>query len=1385
MVAKLTLRALVLELRHELEADLERRLASIGVRRERPPVPVDELPHLCREDVEARHVVDAFLKSRGQAAIQDFIREAAYTWANRLLALRCLEARGLIDEVILQKDAYGGRSLQHYRLARKQPERCSGEDEGLYAVLFDEFKRRAGELPQLFDPKAPEVALRPSVAALKRCIGLLSGTEIPKGQEAATDEVFMAPDALGWAYQFWNTEEKDQVFEKVRTQKGTKIEGAEIIPASCIYTEPYIVKFLVQNSLGALWMGMYPDSRLSDAWEYFVHGADRVPVAKKPVREITFLDPACGSGHFLIEAFELFYGMYQEEGEITEPAAICASILENNLHGIDIDGRAIQIAALALLMKAKEKAPDFVPRRVNLAATNIHLSSDKDHLDAFLRKHPEDQPLKPALLEIFRGLQHADELGSLIRIEQPVEKELRYLWGKDTERGLLRDQAGDPEAWKRGVLARLREHFETEANAPDLSTAFFGRDAEKGLTLVDLLARRYDVVATNPPYMGSKNMAAVVKSHVEGHFQAGKRDLYAAFILRAIELAKDGGRVAMVTQQSWMFLRSFADLRSLDDEKLDDEKRDDKKRDDKKRKKDERAFRGVLRQTTIETLAHLGEHAFEDAAAAGAFVVMFVLARAAPKPEHRLTAFRLIGPKSPEEKDGLLRQAVRDGASAVSFKPQQARFLTIPQTPLCYWLRDRFFELLAGRTLGDVASVATGLQTSDDPRFVRFTWEVLPQEWARPVRARRWVPFEKGGGYGKWFGHHWWAVDWEHNGARIKAFPRSFIRNEERYFKEGWTYSYMARGSLGLRCQDGSVFGHKSPGIFPSDDAAAVQAVANCRTASIMARAISASIQLPEGCVTQIAYPDVDSDAFAVFPATCVCLKRWLVALDATERSFAVPSHGGAESLAAAHERATAEAQAVAAVLHALEGISEREVFAAYGIAGDDLAAVLDETGTPAGWFPLIEGYDQLPPLPEGLETPQEFLARVAAEPRTALAAAELTALKARLRALYEAGPGAKTEIEESEALPNDDEEEEEAPVSGARIPIPAETFLEELSQKLEIHPITVYWLLCELRAEGVVCAAEQRRFVEDLFSVMVLRLLGHRWPRQMEAGESPAPWQDRDGIIPLTEGTGEPTLLARVRARLAEDFGPDRTKAIEAEFADIVGKPLSEWLGSEFFRRHISQFRKRPVAWQIESTPEENSGRRGRGRRRAPAFSCLVYYHRLDADLLPKLRSHYVGPLRARLETELSGLEKMTRRTPDQDARRLELEENLAELRAFDARLERVINSGFASQTLEAIAAAEPLDQWTSRDGKLPAPASREAFLMQEQRYDPDLNDGIRVNIAPLQHAGLLAAPVLAAKDVEKAIADRARWRADERRWCREGKLPRPGWWQAGAEQG
>lgn len=708
-----------------------------------------------------------------------------------------------------------------------------------------------------------------------------------------------------------------------------------------------------------------------------------------------------------------------------------------------------------------------------------------------------------------------------------------------------------------------------------------------------------------------------------------------------------------------------------------------------------------------------------------------------------------------------------------------------------------------------------------------------------------------------------------------------------------------------------------------------------------------------------------------------------LVTCHPTERCFVGSSVLGS-SLTEAWSRFAKEVEAIAAVLHTIEGFSERRAFRSYGIAGDELRAVLDETGTPAGWFPLIAGYDQIPSLPQGLSVPQDLLESLVGLERSVCSAVALTDLKQRLRILYKAGAGGKLDDEEeateTQDEDGDEDEESDAAVSGARIPIPAETFLEDLSQKLEIHPISVYWLLRELReAEGVVSKPELVRFAQDYLSVLVLRLLGHQWPREIELGGTHSEWADGDGIIPLSEGTGEATLIARVRERLAADFGSERSARVEGEFQEVIGKPLIAWLASDFFKHHISQFRKRPIAWQIQSEPIASGvGRPRRGSNNSrPAFSCLIYYHKLDGDLIPKLRTHYVGPLQKGYETELRTLEAIEAPNPDQQARKIHLANWVQELKTFDERLayvatrgfgpddllprlrqfaiddavlalkarwlrkpSRVIESGplknwekaavetdldpqfplwireailnlnhhcsvigptppdqasfatdpdsgdlasiickearsMARRSLELACAvwwrkfeeavlkplreeiseasgkikelddelklAEPpissarerdvkreikllksditalkkeiakrsgtaqtirrqiegyscpkaerweswlanqplYDEIASIDRRRPAPTTIAEFIAQESAYVPDINDGVRVNIAPLQRAGLLAEDVLAAKDVDVAITDRAEWRADERRWVREGKLPQPGWWK------
>ena len=1083
------------------------------------------------------------------------------------------------------------------------------------------------------------------------------------------------------------------------------------------------------------------------------------------MENITFLDPACGSGHFLIEAFDLYFRMYEAEGKYTDPETICKKILNRNLYGIDIDERAVQIARAALWMKAAERVFDFTGTPKNIIATNIRLPKGKDHLKEFLQKHPEDAPLQPALETIFEGLAHADELGSLLQIEEPVEQELRHLrerlGGQTTlSTGKLTGQTGfsgpmtdeDWDAWKDGVIERLADHFKEEAEAADLVNAFFSQNAGKGVRLFELLSKRYDVVAANPPYMGWKKMGKLLKKYIEHLYRPGKRDLYASFIIRCLNLCQNNGEIAMVTQQSWLFQSSYLELRTID-----------------KVKKGQRIpFNGLLNDTSIQNIVHLGPNAFEEIGGEVVNCVLFTLQKKSPINTHRINCYRLVSADNPLKKIEILKNAIVNNNHQIVTKPFQNKFHEIPGSPICYWLSEKLIQTLSGDKLGNHAKIVQQVITSDNNRFLRAFWEVSPS-------SKRWIEYLKAGGYSRWSSFENMVLDWHPEGNRLKnnivqKYPYlhgnwGWLIKEETFWREGWTYTLMAQGCLGVRkLNPGFVCDSVSPTIIMDHSVSGIGAILNCRIVSYLLRSTSSELKFRENYIARIPLPKEKNDSFLEsLEQFSISLKKEYNSYDLMEIKYTLSNNPDIFDNIILRIDPIFK---ISLLLIIFEGISERIVFKRYNLDENDINAIISETGTPSGWNPLITNYASLPPLPYCLPNiPQAIYDDLAEHKRQTISSSEFNLLKSNLHSLYEAGPGAKVEIESSS--------NEEENIAGAYIPIPPDTFLEELSQKLKIHPLSVYWLLKEgIEQEGWRCIPEEQRITADHFTVMILRTLGHRWPKQIEAGEPVPDWADADGIIPLTSGAGEATLLERVRMRIAEEFTGGSVSAIEHEFEEVMGKSLEDWLHIDFFKHHTKQFKKRPIAWQVQSGKFT--------KKKQPAFACMVYYHKLDEDTLYKIKNQYVGPLRQKYETEMRGIEgiPIESRNETQEKRYRVLGDLITELKAFGETLTEVAESGFTSKTLEKIVKTEPLDAWCSIDGVKAFPADKEALLRQERSYVPDINDGVRVNVVPLQKAGLLAADVIAKKDLEKAVSDRAEWRADERRWCREGKLPKCGWW-------
>ena len=1267
---KKILRAVSLDIRHTLEGsydntgafhpgDLETRLNALGVWRERPAKPINELPQLSVEDRAARQVIDAYIAYRAEAeisraeAVAEFVRESAYNWANRLLALRCMEARGIIDEVILQKEVYGGRSLVHNRLARRDPAACAGPDEGLFMMLFQEFEARARELPELFAPASPAIALQPSLPALKRCLALLSGTEKPTGQETASDEVFSADDVLGWAYQYWNAEEKERIFEKIKLDENAKIEQDAIIPATQMYTDPYMVKFLIQNSLGALWMTMHPSSTLHNNWEYYVNDADRDLLKITPIDEITQLDPACGSGHFHLEAFDLFFQMYREEHSEWSNTQIAAAILNNNLYGIDIDERAVQIAAASLWMKAKELAPELLPTDItrfhqHLVATNIHLPKGKNHIKSFLSKHPDASQLLPALEAIFEGLENVDELGTLVQIEEPVEKELKYLkskWDEGTRtpyqaslfpnfqnpiQGELPINIESYESWKIHIIDLLRNHFLDQVASSDINNSFFGHSGDKSLQYFDLISKKFDVVVSNPPWMGYRNMGTNLKQYVTKIYSYGKGDLFSAFILRSLQLAKPNGYVAMVTQQSWLYLRSFSEMRINETDN------------------------GILINTQIECIANLGRYAFSELGNAVINPALFTIRKTPNKPAHRVFAIKLNEPRPSDLQAQILMVAAKNGVSN-SFVTmiEQDLFVRIPGSPIVYWFSEGIIDLFKGTNIGEICELANRTKTGNNEKFMRFIWETQSQIGS----GQDWLIYQKGGEYTTYFGNNIYIVKWSNYYRKhFREDPNCRITDDKYCCIEALTYNGLGQQFSCRITPPLCTYDVAGPALVGTQkDLFLAAAFLNSPYASFILKALNTTLSFQSSDVLSVPITLEEKEKIINLSSEAIALKKMICSSNILEYSF--------ENL---------------------------------------LPLIIKNRFEEQFWEKKSEINSKI----IDLLIPKDYFFKFI---------------------------------------------------------LPPETNFEkiQLGEYSETEQIIEY--------------------EQDLFCVIIFRLLGHRWPKQIEAGELLPEWSDKDGIIPLTPGLPEPILLERVRDRMPEEFYGSVVAAREREFEETLGESLEKWLSSSFFKHHISQFKKRPIAWQLSSRTTNSTGGKGKkkGLDKAPAFSCLVYYHKLDYNSLTVLQSQYARPLRQSYETELRTLDNAAFLTPDQSSRRLQLEAWIDELKDFEARLEQCAREGFATPALESVGRNESFDHWTSRDGHVASPSNRAEFESQEMRYDPDLNDGVRVNIAPLQKFGLLAADVLDAKDIEKAIADRAEWRADERRWCRDGKLPQPGWWK------
>lgn len=1169
--------------------DLERQLAALGLRADRAPLSPVELGLDDAGTDARRRIAERLGQLAGKGldwagCVAAYLREAAEGWANRLLALRCLESRGLCDEAIVQRQAYGNRSLCHHRLLARRPELGHSEDGGLLATLRDAFENAARHLPGIFDPASPAMALSPSPAALARCVALLSVGVEPSGTQRSTDPLFRAPDALGWSFQYWHGEHRRVLLERMRTERAIKLDGPRLLAATQLYTEPYMVRFLVHNSLGALWPELVPEDPTPPALASQVVGVTRPPVRVRSLETLRVLDPACGSGHFLLEAFDLLVAMHERAGRLLGTEAVVRHVLEHNLAGLDLDPRAVQIAQAALWMRAAERCSLPAGLQMQIQATDQTLPSETE-LAGWAAQAGATTEVLGAALRLTRAVAQAAELGSLATVEPALVDAARIV--------------------------------RASALAPRCATL---------LELVALLAEPVDVLLGNPPYVDKRDYGPVLRRHVRARFGDAAGNLYAAFLLRA--LAWEPAAVAMVTPQTFMFLRSYGRLRAR-----------------------------LAARLAVGVLAQLGTGAFADAGVDAAMYVLWRVAEETERREHRGTYLRLVDcPDKPAALGAALLPCASGAPSARRYRRSYADMAAIPGGAWLYAIGDKRLELFRRHPpLRACADVVLGMKTSHNDRFVRAWWEIAGTDAAR--RAAGWVPYEKDVSGRRFVTGVGQLVRWTR--AAVEHYRHAYsaqLPNERYWFRRGLAYGLVSRDFTAKLLPAGAMADMAASCVFPHDpnDELRLLGLLNSTVARKLLGLLNPTVNFQPNDLLRLPVPASDEAADAPL------------------------------------ERATARALAAANAL-----------------------ARLDPTDADFSPAPLGAGQEA-----------------VSAAPSSPLAA------RGAARGGYEVTlHQALVELERAAA---------------ARYGVVLEDWSDPRAP-------------CANRPGG-----DERRHAAELVDVAVLKVLGHRWPREPAAADEPTADVARDGIVALVRGCAGPSLVERVRALFVRELGPSGAAALERELGERLGRPLEGWLRQGWFSDHVARFRRRPLAWQLTSRPAS-----GPTRHRA-TFGCVLLATAMDADTVPKLRTELLAPLRARVSRERA----LASGTPSQgvaEARQRELDE-------LDARLALLVERGFACPELESVVAAEPLDGWTARAQGLARPASRGELACWEQRYAPNQHDGIRVNAAPLERAGLLAARVLRPADAERAVADRARWRAEERRWCRDGLADAPSWWRVGS---
>nr|WP_308571659.1 BREX-1 system adenine-specific DNA-methyltransferase PglX [uncultured Prevotella sp.] len=721
-------------------------------------------------------------------SVRDVVEEAAYTWFNRLIAIRIMSKRGLIAPVLTyeSKDIPIPLIVSEARQGRL-PEMPASMRQHFVQIMEDD--NRTNEQFALLI-----VAFCHSNPIINRCFGTINDyTELLLPQDILrdggyvdllnhtdfiTDEDYKSAELIGWLYQFYISERKDEVFAK----KG-KYDPDEIAPATQIFTPNWIVKYMVENTVGRMYLDNNPSEKdLKDQWKYLVDIEPRKPediYHFEDLEDLRLGDLACGSGHILNEFFNILFLLYTRNAYSRRQAI--ENIFQKNLIGIDLDTRAKQLATFSLLMKACDLDRDFLDARIMprvydmpqpfCEAFGKEIPEERDNELSFIKKQMKsfitdgDSATLDSVADAIALMDHADTLGSIMKFNISEHT--------------------------RSVLLQSLQKYEQQDRIPEEISIIIPY-----VQIILALTEQYSALAMNPPYMGSGKFEDVLSKYVKDNYPDSKADLFAVFMDVSTNLLAKNGKYGMINMQSWMFLSSFEKLRTH-----------------------------LLETEQIDSLLHLGPHTFDELSGEVVQNTTFVISKA--EPIKGGTYYRLVNGKDCEDKRQMF--IAREGCFE---NVSQADLEKIPGAPIGYWVSSKVIEIFNNTsTLRDFSRPRLGQNTGDNNRFLREWFEInydvigfkLPKDYKGV--GYKWIPYTKGGLSRRWYGPSDTVIDWKNDGEEVKAYCvirnhgkhwSRYIQSYDCFYKAGMVFPRIGSGLFCTRyINEGTIYDVNAPGCFP------------------------------------------------------------------------------------------------------------------------------------------------------------------------------------------------------------------------------------------------------------------------------------------------------------------------------------------------------------------------------------------------------------------------------------------------------------------------------------------------------------------------------------------------------------------------------------------